>query len=60
MYWVIKLDQGDYLLRRGGLDWGRCESIWGASPFETPEDAQRFADTMVPLSSFRGIVKQEH
>ncbi len=55
MYYVIRIDTDDYVVRRGGLDWGRVESRLCASRFETREDAQRFASWVIPDSMFRGI-----
>lgn len=61
MQWfVIALDQGEYLEARGGFDWGRVGHWTAATQFDTREEAQAFADSRVPLSSFRGIEETEY
>lgn len=51
--WIIRLDQGDYLERRGGWDWGRVGVDLAATQFATRDEAEVFAG--LAGSAFREI-----
>lgn len=52
--WIVRLDQGEYLERRGRWDWGRVGIALAATQFATREEAEVFARQAG--SAFREIV----
>ena len=38
MYYIIRIDQGDYLVQRGGFDWGRADKH-AATTYDTIDEA---------------------